>query len=140
MILIDQPGDLFSSTDSKAHAISADCRLGKGIALEFRRLYGQVHNIKHQRKTVGEVAYFQHKPGEYIFNLVTKEKYWHKPTYDTLKTCLEELALICDSLTLKNLSLPRIGCGLDCLEYTRVREIIKEVFRSKDMIIRVYTQ
>jgi len=43
-------GDLFScpETDSLAHCISEDCRMGKGIAVLFKRKFGRVDEIKAQ--------------------------------------------------------------------------------------------
>ena len=140
MILIEKNGDLFSSTDSKAHCISADCRLGAGIALHFRRRYGQINNIKTQRKKVGQVAYFEHTPGEYIFNLVPKQRFWEKPTYADLYQCLKDLTLICEQLGVRRLALPKIGCGLDNLEFTRVRKLIVQAFNTKDIVITIFKQ
>lgn len=34
--------------------------------------------------------------------------------------------------------MPRIGCGLDKLEWNKVKEMIKEIFEDTDIVIEVY--
>ena len=43
-------GDLFSCSDSSslAHCISADCGMGKGIAVLFKKKFGGVQELKDQ--------------------------------------------------------------------------------------------
>lgn len=50
MILKEVTGDLFSCppTDSLAHCISEDCRMGKGIAVLFKEKFGGVNELLHQ--------------------------------------------------------------------------------------------
>uniref|UniRef100_A0A4W4ELJ7 O-acyl-ADP-ribose deacylase 1 n=1 Tax=Electrophorus electricus TaxID=8005 RepID=A0A4W4ELJ7_ELEEL len=45
-------GDLFScpATDSLAHCISEDCRMGVGIAVHFRKTFGGVKELLAQRE------------------------------------------------------------------------------------------
>lgn len=79
------------------------------------------------------------------YNLVTKKRYWQKPTYDSLKIALINAKLyslmIADKGTKEpkpvRLAMPRIGCGLDRLEWSKVKEIIEEVFADTDIEILV---
>ena len=139
MILVEQKGDLFSSLDSKVHCVSCDHAMGLGIALQFRKKYGRVDELLKMNKTVGEVSFFKHSDGEYIFSLITKMRYWQKPTYGSLKRCLQELASLCDQLGLHRLSIPKIGCGLDRLEWSVVKEMIRDIWKDKEMSITVYS-
>lgn len=41
-------GDLFTATSSLAHCVGADFRMGMGIAVKFRDLFGQVEFLKKQ--------------------------------------------------------------------------------------------
>lgn len=72
-----------------------------------------------------------------VANLVTKEKCYHKPAYDTLRQAL--LNMRCKLLAhgLKRVGMPLIGCGLDGLEWNKVSKIIKEVFADTDIEILV---
>ena len=69
-------------------------------------------------------------------NLITKERYWQKPTYDTLQAALNaaksQLPPDC-----KKIAMPIIGCGLDRLQWNKVSEIIKDVFKDTDIDILV---
>ena len=70
---------------------------------------------------------------------VTKEKYWNKPTYSSLRSSLEAMRDHCNTHKVTKLSMPRIGCGLDGLQWNKVLELIKDVFRETDVKITVYT-
>ena len=69
---------------------------------------------------------------------VTKVRYFHKPTYDTLSSSLHALRDHCVSSGVRELCMPRIGCGLDKLKWDRVVAMIREVFADMDMVITVY--
>jgi len=76
--------DLFSMADEYflAHSISSDAKMGAGIAVEFRKRF--------KLKSLQDMANNQpleigtcYKAGRTL-NLITKSKYWHKPTYESL--------------------------------------------------------
>ena len=69
---------------------------------------------------------------------VTKVRYFHKPTYETLRSSLCALRDHCVSSEVRKLCMPRIGCGLDKLKWERVVAVIQEVFADVDMAITVY--
>ena len=69
---------------------------------------------------------------------VTKVHYFHKPTYDTLHSSLQAMRDHCVSNGVKELCMPRIGCGLDRLKWEKVVEMIQEVFAGLDISITVY--
>ena len=70
---------------------------------------------------------------------VTKQRYFHKPTYDSLHSSLVELRAQCSGRGIGQLCMPRIGCGLDRLEWDRVREMIRETFSDCEISITIYT-
>ena len=72
-----------------------------------------------------------------VFNLVTKDKYWNKPTYSTLQGALEDMRNQIQVLQVKKLAMPCIGSGLDRLEWVKVRRMIKEIFNNVDIEIVV---
>ncbi|CAF4467198.1 unnamed protein product, partial [Adineta steineri] len=74
-------GDLFSvaSNVSLAHCVSQDMSMSKGIATLFRNKFGQINELKNQNVSVGGCAYITSND-RHIFYLVTKEKYFYKPT------------------------------------------------------------
>ncbi|WP_092643806.1 macro domain-containing protein [Acetanaerobacterium elongatum] len=72
-----------------------------------------------------------------VLNLVTKKRYWEKPTYDSLTAALYNLKAQIVQLGIKKLAIPRIGCGLDHLKWERVKQIICTVFYDTDIEILV---
>jgi len=71
------------------------------------------------------------------FNLITKSKYYGKPSYETMRTSLESMKDIIIENDIKYIGLPKIGSGLDRLVWVAVREIIKDVFKDLDVEIVV---
>ena len=41
-------GDLFTANCSLAHCVAADFRMGLGIAVKFKEMFGQVDYLKNQ--------------------------------------------------------------------------------------------
>ena len=73
-----------------------------------------------------------------VINLITKERYWHKPTYSSLKASLLSAKKIAIRYDIKYLAMPVIGCGLDRLQWSKVSAMIKEIFADTDVEIVVY--
>ena len=98
----------------------------KGIAYHFRFKFGRVDEVEKQSVSVGQVAYLKDND-RYLFYLVTKDKYYHKPTLKSLQLCLEYLVRLCNSLNVKEISIPRIGCGLDQLSWNDVKVLLIKI-------------
>ena len=146
MTIREEQRDLFTvPTDYiLVHCISADLVMGAGIAKEFTRrgVKAQLQR-DYQDIEVGDCLVSDTTGWRAEFNLVTKEKYWQKPTYDSLKTALVNARINAKILALMNddkpvkLAIPKIGCGLDHLQWVKVKEIIEEVFANTDVEILV---
>ena len=125
-----------------AHCISGDYSLGAGIAAQFVDVYNMRYKLHRNYPipdgekfaNVGEALLIDN-----VFNLVTKDRVYHKPTYDTLIKTLEDRKEQCENLDIDKIAIPRIGCGLDGLSWDMVEEIIKEVFEDTDMEILICT-
>ena len=134
--------DLFS-VDKKytlAHCISQDTNMGAGIAKIFRDKAPKLPEIiRMQRPRIGDAIYFMGE-GMTVFNLITKEKYWQKPTYDSLRCSLQTMRNLISMSYVPFLAMPKIGCGLDRLEWDKVEVIIKEVFADMDIDILICYQ
>jgi hypothetical protein len=139
MIYKEEVRDLFSVSEDYylAHCISADFGMGKGIVVEFNKrfdiknkLQTNVNDYHHYR--YGGMALIEGR----VINLITKERYWQKPTYETLRDALN-IARIRLPLDCKKIAMPVIGCGLDRLEWSKVSDIIKDVFSDTDIEILV---
>ena len=133
MSLFYVQGDLFSSKDCLAHCVSRDLRMGKGIAVEFKRRFGGTNKVPVSNLLVIEDS------SRYIYYLITKERYHNKPTYDSLRNSLVEMREHMIQHNVTKLSIPRIGCGLDRLNWDNVSVIISEVFAHTGIDITVYS-
>ena len=144
MTIREEQRDLFTvPTDYiLVHCISADLAMGAGIAKEFARRGVKAKLIKKFPGLIkiGDCLITATTGWKLEFNLVTKEKYWQKPTYYSLKIALnnaKELLLSIYHKEPMKLAMPRIGCGLDKLEWSKVKAIIEEVFADTDVEILV---
>ncbi|XP_065177227.1 ADP-ribose glycohydrolase OARD1-like [Sycon ciliatum] len=138
-ILTEVKGDLFSSpaTAALAHCISADVRMGAGIAKIFKAKFGGVSELQRQGARPGGLASLQ-RSGRFVYYLVTKEKYYQKPTYETLRQSLQSMRAHCEANGVKHVCMPKIGCGLDGLEWARVAKVIRDVFSGSPIQLTVY--
>mmetsp|Transcript_11170 Transcript_11170/g.27033 ORF Transcript_11170/g.27033 Transcript_11170/m.27033 type:complete len:102 (-) Transcript_11170:348-653(-) len=66
-----------------------------------------------------------------------KAKYWEKPTYHDLETSLCDLLAHVVSKNVRALGMPKIGCGLDKLDWPTVSSMIKDIFKDTDVKITV---
>ncbi len=130
-------GDLFESKDSLVHCVSRDLRMGKGIAVGFKNRFGKVDELRDQQKDVGCVAYLTDGERK-IFYLITKEHYYDKPTMESLRQTLQDLSVLCNAFGINRLSMPRIGCGLDKLNWNLVKKIIQRELVDHGINVSVY--
>lgn len=145
--MLYKPGNLLKYYGSGwyiAHCISLDCALGtagngKIIPCVARTLDERLGirqtllgmNVPAANK-VGDCVLTQR-----VFNLITKDRYWEKPTYDTLRKSLENLVEQACEIGIKRIAMPKIGSGLDRLDFDQVRDILNAVFANTDVEVHV---
>lgn len=136
--------DLFSVADDYylAHCISADFRMGSGIAVEFVERFDMRNKL--QRCFNGYLKEFVNNNYSSdclligrVFNLITKARYFQKPNYLSLRGSLELMKKLALAYNVKKIAMPKIGCGLDKLEWETVSIIIKEIFKDTNIEILV---
>ena len=66
---------------------------------------------------------------------MTKKNYWHKPKLEALHEAL--LSLKRHPNANGKLAMPKIGCGLDNLNWQDVEQLIRKVFADTDIEILV---
>lgn len=147
MIYKEEIRDLFAVSEEYylAHCISADFGMGKGIVVEFNKRF----DMKRKLQTCFNGYLEEFIEEDYksdclmmgrVFNLITKERYWNKPTYSTMHGALEIMRKLAIENDVKKIAMPIIGCGLDKLHWDKVSEIIKEIFKDTDIEILVCKQ
>lgn len=144
MIYKEEYRDLFSVTDDYylAHCISADFGMGAGIAVQFNKRFNMKNKLIRSYPTYIDKFRIDGVHGDCIlhdkvFNLITKERYWDKPTYTLLFEALQQMYTLCDMYGIKKIAMPTIGAGLDKLDWNKVSTLIKDVFKNTDIEILV---
>ena len=136
-------GNIFDECGNEdiVHCVAADIlsdpKSGtQGIAVEVQEhyLFKDILDMSGANPKVGQCLY-----SEGVFNLITKEKYFLKPTNDTMLQSLQSLKDLCKIRGVDSLRMPKIGCGLDKLDWYDVVSMIKEVFKDTDISITVYS-
>ncbi|MCI9243691.1 MAG: macro domain-containing protein [Lawsonibacter sp.] len=140
----EEKRDLFSVPDDYylAHCISADFAMGKGIAVEFNRRFDMKNKLKaHYPDYLDQWQREKKRSGcilaGRVFNLITKERYFQKPTYETLRGALECMKALCVQKGVRRAAMPVIGCGLDRLAWEQVSAVIQDVFSDTGIEILV---
>lgn len=140
----EEKRDLFSVPEDYylAHCISADFAMGKGIAVEFNRRFDMKNKLKaHYPDYLDQWQREKKRSGcilaGRVFNLITKERYFQKPTYETLRGALECMKALCVQKGVRRAAMPVIGCGLDRLAWEQVSAVIQDVFSDTGIEILV---
>ena len=133
--------------------------MGKGIAVQFKLRFSSLNSLKSQQKKVGEVAFLKltanqqasfataakiPQPAEayaerYVYYMITKPKYFNKPTLEDFTKSLVQLRDLAVEHGISAISMPRIGCGLDKLDWKVVKALISETFNGTHITINVYS-
>ncbi len=136
--------NLFSVSEDYflAHCISADFGMGKGIVVEFNKRfdmkncllekYPDYHSY-YNRCRIGGDCILEGR----VLNLITKERYYEKPSIITMRLALQKMKSICKENGIKKIAMPTIGAGLDKLPWDKVSEQIQQVFQETSVEILV---
>lgn len=136
--------DLFTMSDDYylAHCISADFKMGAGIAVLFNKHF-DMKNILTQKYPKYHDDFVNHRTGGdcilegRVLNIITKELYFQKPTIITMMIALVKLKTVCLENNIKKIAMPTIGCGLDGLKWDIVSKTIQDTFKNTDIEIVV---
>ena len=134
-------GDLFNCPEyfSLAHCVSQDFYMSQGIAKTFKNYFRCVNELIAQNKNLGEVAELILTERN-IYYMITKTKYYNKPSYQNVFVALNNLKESCQLHCVTYLGMPRIACGLDKLNWEIVCKLINFVFKDTNVKIYIYTK
>ena len=132
---IHKTDNLFDSRDSLAHCISSDFKLSAGIARSFKRKFP--YNFP---ESTNSPFFVQQLDDRFVYNLVTKKRFFQKATYDSLRKSIEAIINHANKYKVTHISIPKAGCGLDCLEWNKFERLIKEICAQSSLTITDYEQ
>lgn len=137
MIINEFQGNLFNRNLTKdsvlAHCIAADAGMGKGIAVDFVKNYPQIKKLRTDPLSIGHTYFI-----DPVLNIVTKKRSCGKPSYESMCFALQSMAEVMIENNITEVTMPKIGCGLDRLSWPAVKEQLKYVFGNSDVIFNVY--
>lgn len=125
--------DLFKVDKSYAlaHCVGNDFIMGAGIATEFKKRFNHQQWLIENSKDVGSCLLLENtdqNSWKHIFYLVTKPySRSSKPTYESLEASLIDMFQQIKDKNIKKIAMPKIGCGLDGLEWNKVKQIIQQM-------------
>ena len=136
-MIIFVEGSLFSASPrfSFAQCISGDVQFGmfRGIALQFLKIFPDLEQLRLYEVMPWEID------GKYIYHLVTKEKYWHKPVPYNLFVTLKSMKKHASENLVRDIAVPFLGCGRDKLDFhSVVFPMIKTLFEDSQINIHIY--
>ena len=127
--------------NSIGHYMSADATMSKRFA-DFlsHKIPGLRPNCKRAKLLIGEDFSFCYSTGRrYFCDLVTKERCFDKPDLSTLLTTLEAMKSHAAMYGVSAIAIPKIGCGLDEMNWQEVVKLLRDVFAYSDIHVVVCT-
>ena len=141
MKYIEEKNDLFNYEGKAwlAHCISSDFGMGKGIVVQFNERYDlKNYMLSHYEKKKWDNHGYCIPVEEFkVFNLITKYRYYQKPTLVTMHESLESMKKYALENNIKKIAMPIIGAGLDQLNWSDVKFLINQTFEDTDIEIIV---
>ena len=126
---------------SIGHCISADAKMSKGFAdLLWQRIPGLRDKWRRTELLTGQAFPFWDQTGNrYIYKLVRKTNCSEKPNLLTLSLTLKEMKFHARLYGISTIAIPKIGCGLDQLNWQEVVKLLRGIFAYSDIRLVVYT-
>ena len=140
-IVYGNENSILQQPNSIGHCISADAKMSKGFA-DFlsHKIPGLRPACKKAKLLMGQVFLFWDSTGRrYIYNLVTKRRVFDKLDLSALLTTLEKMKSHAAIHGVSTIAIPKIGCGLDQMNWQDFVKLMRVVFAYSDIHVVVYT-
>lgn len=141
-------GNMFESeAEALVNTVNTDGVMGKGIALQFKKMFpgnfkAYSEACKNNEIAIGKMVVAEdsslHTGDKIIINFPTK-KSWKKPSeYSFIEEGLDDLIDVIKTRKIRSVALPPLGSGNGGLEWERVKRIIERKLGSLDVNVYVY--
>ena len=132
-------GNLLEAPTSLVSCVSKDLKMTQGLAKHFKNKWpGQVDELKKMELEVGDIGAIK-VDERFIYHLIIKGKFNEPPKQDHLKQTLAKLKEHMVENEITEVSLPKIGSGLNRISWPDVKTMIEEVFQDTNIKIVIYT-
>ena len=136
-------GNLFESqAQTLINTVNCVGIMGKGIALAFRQCYPEMYEEYRIQCEQGEI-----RPGivtlhtrtrPWILNFPTKRHWKNRSRLGDIELGLQAVAANYETLGIKSLGVPALGCGHGGLYWPDVRALIEKYLSKLDIDVEVY--
>ena len=115
--------------------------MAKGLARQVKSWYPAAPStirLKYPSNIGSIFLKFDPQLEPYVFSLATKNRYYHKPTYESVLSILYELREIVLDAGIQHLSLPKFASGYDKLDFNIVFELKCQIFDPLPLTIYIH--
>ena len=142
-IVYGSENSILEQPNSLGHCISADAQMSKGFAQFLSERVPRLRRTCTCRRAnllKDQVfPFWDSSSRRYIYNLETKEKYSDKSDLQTLATTLESIQSHDTMHGVSTIAIPKIGYGLDQMNWKDVVKLLRDIFAYSDIQIVVYS-
>lgn len=146
-MIYSMKGNLLEDTaDVYVNTVNTVGVMGKGIALQFKQVFPEVFkqyakDCKEGRVQIGKMHVISIEGltnPKYIINFPTKE-HWRNPSkLSYIEEGLNDLVQVIQTLDIKSIAIPPLGCGNGGLDWSMVRPLIVEAFEKLPIDVHLY--
>ncbi len=143
-------GNIFDAgVDAIVNPVNCVGVMGKGLALDFKKRFpissrGYIEACAQNIVKTGELFVFTptrdpwwKENGQYVIHFPTK-KHWRDPSkLEYVEAGVKKFERIFESLKIKSVAIPALGCGCGGLDWAIVKPVIVEGLRSVHEKIKV---
>ena len=116
--------------------------MGKGLASTIASCYPELQKLRKLPINTfppgSLVTYFNQQHQRFLYNLVTKRRFFHKPTYETLELSLQAIKQHLQRHNVQEFAIPKLGCGYDKLHWPTNFSIPFKVFSGSNLTITLF--
>lgn len=139
-------GNLFESpAQVLVNTVNTVGVMGKGVALEFKRLFPEMFREYQQmceqgRLEIGRLHLFR-TPGKWVLNFPTK-KHWRQPSRtEYIRAGLQTFVRMYSTAGIHSVAFPPLGCGHGQLDFAHdVRPLMEQYLRRLPIAVFIYPE
>jgi len=136
-------GDVFHPSSPRAFAFGCNAAgsRGRGMSAEVCDRWPDLYSVYRDHcATIGHLgSCFSWKTGAYtVFGLVIQRTWKARPDLVAIRVAVAAMLAQAEDLGIAEVAIPRIGTGLQGLDWPDVRDVIKSVAESANVAVTVF--